>query len=437
MVCNKCNMEVKDGQRFCTNCGSSVEVAENVVKVEEDIKAEDSYTTNTEINNEQLVVENINNDPQDTNKNKKSKRVLIIVGIVLIVILLISGGYYINKKNTEKKLAEVTTEILALEVDFENEEITFEEYESSFDELVAQLPNDSTMTEINESEERVVELEEIRDTINQGVAKYESNDFIGALEIYYTLEEKYLTSDVVKKHIDEAFVGIDAVIIDYITADKFDEAIEYMTKAEKYIDETKISEYNSQIENEKAKLLKNNKINLLLDEINKTKNSRTLFNVIPYINDEDGVYGMIIVTSDYLKYITSSDGEALNVQFESYFSNENADMFHYAVEYPVKGAITMKYAYIKSSRGVEIDAVQYYEFSKTAKKGDFCSYFWESGKDMVATINGQLVEIEFLGDRIAKEEGLYMNIYSYGVDGSTVEKDTVTQAIKTFESMIQ
>ena len=87
MVCKKCGEEIKDGNNFCTNCGTPVNKVENNKDI---TQKESKEVKSTKIEN------NINVESETKEKSKKLKIIIPII-IILIFIGIVVAIIFTNK----------------------------------------------------------------------------------------------------------------------------------------------------------------------------------------------------------------------------------------------------------------------------------------------------------------------------------------------------
>ena len=102
MKCSKCGKEIKEGNSFCTYCGTPVNKVENNKDI---IPEETKEVKNAEAKN------NINNkDNKTKNKSNKLKIIIPIIVVIFIIICITIAIILKNKNNEETNANEVVEE---------------------------------------------------------------------------------------------------------------------------------------------------------------------------------------------------------------------------------------------------------------------------------------------------------------------------------------
>lgn len=100
MVCKKCGEEIKDGNNFCTNCGTPVNKVENNKDI---TQKESKEVKSTKIEN------NINVESETKEKSKKLK-IMIPIIIILIFIGIVVAIIFTNKNEEKLNTSDVAEE---------------------------------------------------------------------------------------------------------------------------------------------------------------------------------------------------------------------------------------------------------------------------------------------------------------------------------------
>lgn len=100
MVCKKCGEEIKDGNNFCTNCGTPVNKVENNKDI---TQKESKEVKSTKIEN------NINVESETKEKSKKLKIIIPII-IILIFIGIVVAIIFTNKNEEKLNTSDVAEE---------------------------------------------------------------------------------------------------------------------------------------------------------------------------------------------------------------------------------------------------------------------------------------------------------------------------------------
>lgn len=101
MKCSKCGKEIKEGNVFCTYCGTPVNKVEN----NKDITSEETKEVkSTEDKN------NINNKDNKTKKKSNKMKIIIPIIVVIIIIICIVVGIILKNKNNEETNANEVVE---------------------------------------------------------------------------------------------------------------------------------------------------------------------------------------------------------------------------------------------------------------------------------------------------------------------------------------
>ena len=114
MICKKCGNQIKEGAKFCNNCGYDLSNEQFDINVsDENVQSITLKKEDKNQDNDKFTSSNMNQDNRQYNSNmnqqqKKKKTSKIIIGVIATIVIIIvlgalaSGGDYSSKVSSVK-----------------------------------------------------------------------------------------------------------------------------------------------------------------------------------------------------------------------------------------------------------------------------------------------------------------------------------------------
>jgi hypothetical protein len=95
MLCSKCGSEVLEGNKFCTKCGTKVDIINENQPTQQSVDKVLEMPILSDIVSEENVEKFVEFDSKTKKANKK-KFIFLILGLILIILLVFGGLWLVN-----------------------------------------------------------------------------------------------------------------------------------------------------------------------------------------------------------------------------------------------------------------------------------------------------------------------------------------------------
>lgn len=95
MLCSKCGSEVLEGNKFCTKCGTKVDIINENQPTQQSVDKAPEMPILSDIVSEENVEKFVEFDTKTKKANKK-KFIFLILGLILIILLVFGGLWLVN-----------------------------------------------------------------------------------------------------------------------------------------------------------------------------------------------------------------------------------------------------------------------------------------------------------------------------------------------------